>query len=172
MALDRFAAYILAKNVKISPVLYSQNRPRKNGLQNVPKMHFLLSLLLLRFPPKKAKCVVSARKSRQQIGLKAYIYMVISNASGSKNSWFVFGYTGMQHVNSMLEIRKSCEDVMRRSLRFTDPCLGGTSGVVTDLFDLFQVKNNHPKTKAPVCRQFCPSKQCTFRCFASGSSAR
>ena len=37
----------------------------------MPNMHFLLSLNLLRFPPIKAKCVVSARNSRQQIGLKA-----------------------------------------------------------------------------------------------------
>ena len=36
----------------------------------MPKMHFLLSSIL-RFPPKEAKCVVSARESRQQIGLKA-----------------------------------------------------------------------------------------------------
>ena len=41
----------------------------------MPKMHTLLSLLLLRFPPKKAKCVVSASIGRQQIGLKAYIYI-------------------------------------------------------------------------------------------------
>ena len=51
---------------------------QKNGLQNVPNMHFLLSLVLLRFPTAKGtKCVVSARKSRQQIGLKAYIYIYI-----------------------------------------------------------------------------------------------
>ena len=48
-----------------------------NRLQNVPNMHVLLSLILLRFPPKKAKCVVSAIKSRQQIGLKAFMYMYI-----------------------------------------------------------------------------------------------
>ena len=43
----------------------------------MPKMYFWLSLILLRFPPKKAKCVVSARKrkSRQQIGLKAHKYI-------------------------------------------------------------------------------------------------
>ena len=52
---------------------------QKNRLENVPKVHFLLSLILLRFPPKKAKCVVSARKSRQQIGLKAiwHVYLYI-----------------------------------------------------------------------------------------------
>ena len=62
--------------------------PRKNGLQNVPKIHFLLSLILLRFPPKKAKCVVSARKSRQQIGLKAKknIYIYICNFQAPQNS--------------------------------------------------------------------------------------
>ena len=54
---------------------YSEKWPRKNGLQNGPKMHFLLSLILPRFPPKRAKCAVSARKGRQQIGLKAYIYI-------------------------------------------------------------------------------------------------
>ena len=37
----------------------------------MPKMHFLLSCNLLCFPPKKAKCVLWARRSRQQIGLKA-----------------------------------------------------------------------------------------------------
>ena len=62
--------------------VYSQKGPPKNGLQNVPKMHFLLSLILVRFPPKKAKCVVSSRKSRQHVGLKAYmaimyIYMYV-----------------------------------------------------------------------------------------------
>ena len=57
------------------PQFYNQKWTRRNGLQNVPNMHFLLSFILLRFQPKKAKCVVSARKSRQQIGLKAYIYI-------------------------------------------------------------------------------------------------
>ena len=74
-ALSRFAAYILAKRFQISPVLQSK-MAQKNGLRNVPKMHFLLPLFLLRFPPKK---VVSARRSRQQIGLKAktaYVYVV------------------------------------------------------------------------------------------------
>ena len=55
------------------PQFHSQKWPRKNGLQNVPNMDFLLPLILLRFPPKKAKCVISARKSWQQIGLKAYL---------------------------------------------------------------------------------------------------
>ena len=32
---------------------------QKKWTPNVPKMHFLLSLILRRFPPKKAKCVVS-----------------------------------------------------------------------------------------------------------------
>ena len=36
-------------------------------------MHILFSLSLLRFPEKSAKTVVSARKRRQQTGLKAYI---------------------------------------------------------------------------------------------------
>ena len=65
LALDRFAAYILAQKSKF-PQFYSQKWTRKNGLQNVPKIYFLLPSILLRFQPKKKKkYVVSARKSRQ-----------------------------------------------------------------------------------------------------------
>ena len=74
MALDRFAAYIWPHFSKF-PQLYSQNRPRKKGTPKRANNAFLLPLILLRFPPKKAKCVVSAGKRRQQIGLKAYIYI-------------------------------------------------------------------------------------------------
>ena len=77
MALDRFAAYILANIFKITPVLLSKMAP-KNGLKNVPKMQFFVVLKSSSFPPKKVKNVALTRKSRQQTGLKAiwhiYIY--------------------------------------------------------------------------------------------------
>ena len=53
------------------PQFYSQNWPRKNGLQNVPKILIFVVLNSSTFPSEKLKCVVSARKSRQQIDLKA-----------------------------------------------------------------------------------------------------
>ena len=38
MALDRFAAYMLAKSSK-SPRFYSQKWPREKGLKKMPKRH-------------------------------------------------------------------------------------------------------------------------------------
>ena len=77
LALNRFAAYILAKTFQNFPNFIAKNGPEKMGSKTCQKMHFLLSLILLRFPPKKAKCVVSARKSRQQIGLKATFFIFV-----------------------------------------------------------------------------------------------
>ena len=72
MALDRFAAYILTKNIKMSPVL-SSKMAQKKGLKNAPIMFFFVFVLLQSssFPPKRARNAVSTRKSRQQTGLKA-----------------------------------------------------------------------------------------------------
>ena len=72
MALDRFAAYILAKCAQF----YRKKCPPKSVVETVPKMHFLLSLNRLLSPPKRENGL-SARKSRQQTGLKAYVCVSI-----------------------------------------------------------------------------------------------
>ena len=53
----------------------------------MPKVLFLLSLVLLRFLPKKAKCVVLARKSRQQIGLKAFCSVTSGLGNRTRKEW-------------------------------------------------------------------------------------
>ena len=62
MALDQFAAYILAKYVKISPIFESKTAQNKWTPERA-KNDFFLSLNLLRFPPKKGKmCCFSYEK--------------------------------------------------------------------------------------------------------------
>ena len=48
------------------PSFIVKDGPEEMDSKTCQKMHLLLPLNLLRFPPKKAKCVVSARKSWKQ----------------------------------------------------------------------------------------------------------
>ena len=66
---DRFVAYILAKQFKLSPVLWS-NMAQKNVQKNVPNMHLLFSLNLFLFPRNRSKMLFHP-ENRQQTGLKA-----------------------------------------------------------------------------------------------------
>ena len=83
MALDRFAADILAK-ISLFALFYSKKCPPKSVVQNLPNMTLLFSLNLLLFPRRGFKNVASTRKrSRQQTGLEAiwrlYIYICETN---------------------------------------------------------------------------------------------
>ena len=75
MALDRFAAYILAKTFKISPVLLSKMAQKKWTPKRAYNA-FLVALNSSTFPTeKKTKCVVSARKISSNLVLSKGVYI-------------------------------------------------------------------------------------------------
>ena len=70
-ALDRFAAYIFAKKFKMA------QKETERDSRTCQKCIVFVFLKSSSFPPKRAKNVVSTRKSRQQTGLKAKFPMRI-----------------------------------------------------------------------------------------------
>ena len=85
--------------------------PPQSVVANVPKMHFLFSLKSSSFPRESIKNVVSARKSRQQTGLKAiwrYICCRVTLVSKFRVSGFLECYShGQVRVTLMSKAQKA-----------------------------------------------------------------